>query len=219
MIRKIVIASLCVSAVGCASTGNSFTPKLQNITTPEISTQNTATLGDYIIMQEKGFLTDAVTLGSANGIYSTITPDTFCRINGNEYYSKNKEAVELKNIYGSSVGHQSNIFYNKEKNEVCVYSNASCYTSKEISIQFKPNTVCAYSESSFKKVIEYNGKAGNVLKFTYREFNGDLIRPAFTTEFTMDMNDDDAVAYKGAIIKIAKASNTQITYTIIKSFN
>lgn len=92
-------------------------------------------------------------------------------------------------------------------------------TSKEISIEFKPNTVCSYSDSSFKKVIEYNGKAGDVLKFTYREFKGDMIRPAFTTEFTMDLNDGSTVAYKGAVIKVIKATNAQITYSLERSFN
>ena len=73
-------------------------------------------------------------------------------------------------------------------------------------------------EDSFQRSIEYAGKQGSVLKFLYSEFDSGLARTAFNREFQIDLNEGDIAAYKGAVIKIHKATNVDITYTVIRHF-
>ncbi|HBZ2491248.1 TPA: hypothetical protein MG808_27335, partial [Klebsiella pneumoniae] len=97
--------------------------------------------------------------------------------------------------------------------------NGTSYNSNEISIQYVQNGLCMVS-NSLVKTIEYNGKSSNTLKFTYREFSHDMARPAYTTDFTVDLSDGtQTVAYKGAKLKINKADNSSINYTIINGFD
>ena len=73
---------------------------------------------------------------------------------------------------------------------------------------------------SLVKTIEYNGKSANTLKFTYREFSHNMARAAYTTDFTVDLSDgNQVVAYKGAKLKIVKADNSSINYTVVSGFD
>ncbi|OAB30372.1 hypothetical protein SAMN05444395_11034 [Flavobacterium fryxellicola] len=71
----------------------------------------------------------------------------------------------------------------------------------------------------FKKVFIYNGKAGNIVKFSYREFINDMARPAFTQELQYDLNDGKIVGFKGMQIEILNISNIEIEYIVLSSFN
>jgi len=66
--------------------------------------------------------------------------------------------------------------------------------------------------------LEYSGKSGSVLKFTYSEFIEGLARDAFTREFTVDLNEGNTGAYKGAVFEVLEATNANITYKIIRHF-
>lgn len=105
----------------------------------------------------------------------------------------------------------------KQKNTISP-PNGTTYNSSEISIQYVPNGLCMVSDS-FVKTIEYNGKSGNTLKFTYREFSNNMARSAYTTDFTFDLSEGTkVVAYKGAKIRINEANNSLIDYTIVSGF-
>lgn len=92
------------------------------------------------------------------------------------------------------------------------------YSSKEISITRLPEAIFL-QENSLVLTIEYNGNAGDVLKFTYREFANDMARQAFTTDFPVDSKGSDILTYKGACIKVVKADNFSITYSVLSGFD
>lgn len=64
----------------------------------------------------------------------------------------------------------------------------------------------------------YNGRVDNALKFVYREFSGDYMKPAFTQEVQYDLNQSDVIGFKGLRIKILKATNTEIKYILENNF-
>ena len=75
-----------------------------------------------------------------------------------------------------------------------------------------------YTEDTFQQVLEYSGKSGSVLRFTYSEFIEGLARDAYTREFTVDLNEGNVGAYKGAVFEVLEATNANITYKIIRHF-
>ena len=75
-----------------------------------------------------------------------------------------------------------------------------------------------YSESALQQTIEYAGKSGNVLKFVYSEFANGLAREAFTRDFQIDLSESSTLAYKGAVIEVESATNSQITYKVVRNF-
>ena len=215
--KKVAIGLTAILLTACNSTAP--TVQTQNISMPQLETTNIATLGERMLMQAKGFSANSVTVSSGEGYGTRLSAGKYCeRSKGsNRYYSDNNQAIGLKNGYGQVISYSNFITYNRRKNEVCA-ATMSCYSSNEISIKFTPNDYCL-AQDSLQQVIEYNGRSGKVLNFTYREFSGDMIRNSYTTDFTVDLEHGDMVMYKGAQIKIESATNSQIKYKLIKNFN
>ena len=75
-----------------------------------------------------------------------------------------------------------------------------------------------YTENTFQQSIEYAGRNGDNLKFLYSEFTDGFARQAFNREFQVDYSEGNVAAYKGAIIEIHEATNTNIVYSVIRNF-
>jgi hypothetical protein len=81
-------------------------------------------------------------------------------------------------------------------------------------------TITAIETSSdFQQTLIYTGREGNIIRASYREFSGNLARPAFTVDVTYDLNDSDIIAFRGARLQILEATNTSITYKVLSNFN
>lgn len=74
---------------------------------------------------------------------------------------------------------------------------------------------------SFKYEALYQGRAGNKIKISFREFKDDTARPAFTqdVDYELDNNGETIVGFKGLRIKVAKATNMDISYSVIHDYN
>ena len=83
---------------------------------------------------------------------------------------------------------------------------------------FKKGETFLFKPNSFQQTIEYGGKRGNSLRFTYLEFQGTMIRDSFTREFEIDLSEGNVAAYKGARIEILDANNTTIKFKVIRNF-
>ena len=89
------------------------------------------------------------------------------------------------------------------------------FNSSEITVSDRYFTV---SPNSFQQSIEYAGKTGSKLNFTYSEFKQGFARDAFTRNFEIDLDEGDVAAFKGAIIKIHSATNVSIIYEVMRNF-
>jgi hypothetical protein len=77
----------------------------------------------------------------------------------------------------------------------------------------------------YSKDFIYSGKAGSIVRFSYREFAGrqgpnggdaDLLaRPAFTQEVQYDLAESDEIAFQDMRLKVLKATNTQISVFVL----
>ena len=74
-------------------------------------------------------------------------------------------------------------------------------------------------KDNFKQQIIYNGKDGNTVRFSYREYINELARPAFTQELQYDLADGNLIGFKGLRLEIMKLSNVGIEYKILSNFS
>jgi hypothetical protein len=72
--------------------------------------------------------------------------------------------------------------------------------------------------NNFQQEFIYGGKAGNVLKFTYREFANDMARPAFNQDVQYDLTESNEIGFKGARLLVLNATNTKLEYRLITAF-
>lgn len=73
-----------------------------------------------------------------------------------------------------------------------------------------------YSVNSIKQELIYNGKNGTEIKILYREFNGDMVRPAFTQILQYDLKDGSYIRFKNFKIQVLSANNESIKYRVIE---
>ena len=74
-----------------------------------------------------------------------------------------------------------------------------------------------WSEGDFRRDLVYSGVSQGTVLISYREFNDNLARPAFTQDVRYDLKDGAEVGFRGARFEILKATNTAITYRVLKT--
>ena len=70
--------------------------------------------------------------------------------------------------------------------------------------------------NGFRHELVYTGTFQGTVTLLYREFINDLARPAFSQELHYDLRDGDEIGFRGARLKVIKASNTSVQYRVLK---
>lgn len=74
-------------------------------------------------------------------------------------------------------------------------------------------------EGALRRQISFTGVSRGVVSLEYREFAGDLARPAFTQSATYDLSEGKTIGFRGARLEIETADNTGITYRVLRAFD
>ena len=83
------------------------------------------------------------------------------------------------------------------------------------------DTPISHGVDSFKYEVLYQGKIGNKIKISFREFKEDMARPAFTQDIEYELENDGTaiIGFKGLRVEVIKATNMNITYKVVKDYN
>lgn len=69
---------------------------------------------------------------------------------------------------------------------------------------------------SFAAELIYSGLAAGIVRAVYREYVGDLARPAFSQELQYDLSQDSTIAYRTVRIRVLSATNTHIRFRVVE---
>ena len=77
-----------------------------------------------------------------------------------------------------------------------------------------------YDSKSFKYVAIYQGRVDDTISVLFREYNEDMVKPAFTQEMNFQLDEEvgKVIEFKGLRIKIIVATDLDITYIVIKDY-
>jgi uncharacterized lipoprotein NlpE involved in copper resistance len=224
----LIISVVIFTLAGCGSTSqmqsNSGVVKsFQTVLVPELGIENTVYLGDRMMFSGNGWYVDCLVpmfeyTDTRNLGMATVTVKK-----GVPMCASGEDANTFKPDY---VNWTPNFKYpvkieEKENGEVefCFFVGIACPELVTVSKgQYKIETQFKSVENDFQQTIEYAGKSGDILQFTYSEFKDGMARDAFTREFQIDLSESNVMAYKGAIVEINKATNSEITYTVKRYF-
>lgn len=73
--------------------------------------------------------------------------------------------------------------------------------------------------NSLTRQIAFTGVSRGSVSIEYREFAGDLARPAFTQSATYDLADGSVIGFRGARIEVVSADNTGVRYRVLEPFD
>jgi hypothetical protein len=216
------IASILI-LTGCASVNYNYTPttKLQGlppkgeiITIPvgdPLLTQGLVTVFD-IIEVPKPTKVSVIVVG--NGNYRKVGADK-----NFEYYTtytneKSGKFGGSARIYGSIT-----IRIETKTGTTCFIGDGykMCPTPA-VKLEYTKSTDTSLSQTDLQQTLLYNGKVGNRINIGYREFRGDLARPAFSNDVEYDLSESAIIAYKGASLEVIEANNRSIKYKVISNF-
>lgn len=240
MIYKIMMLVVVIGFSGC---GGSFplyihsnpakTPKKDYVLSPKLNQVSTAEIGQN--MYSKSYLyyantSDVVLLNPAKGKKDDIWVNSESSV---------KTSAGIANQYSD--------LYSTKLRKIDNNINAICYTSwiclvdlnnsgyfSHFSAYGKPDygkldvlvkykiidSKPTFGQDSFKYVVLYQGKKGNTIKISFREFKNNMAKPAFTQDIEYELKKDGntIIGFKGLRIEVLKATNMDITYKVIKDY-
>lgn len=191
---------------------------------PEVGVSTIVYLGDKMLEQRRGSYRDCIVPKFDNrqsaslgmGWVTVKSGIPICKqIASSKYYTPNYlNWMDQSTFDFTFVRKKPNLF------EICITQmgmKAGC-TKGKIESDYETGPYFVYSQNSFQQTIEYAGRSGDILKFTYSEFTDGFARQAFTREFQVDLSQGNVAAYKGAVIEIESATNSSITYKVVRNF-
>lgn len=217
--RFLLVGCSILLTGACASSRPALGP-MSDISFPPLNAPATASLGERLLEQGRGFTTDVIKVHSLRGKFVSIQNETFCRAAGSDkFISFNGRAVTFLNFLGGVRATTNKVTFKEQKGQVCLKDVWSgCFGADKSSFDYSRNATCS-SPNALQQVIEYNGKQGDTLNFTYRAFYQRDMMAENTQNFTMDLSVGDVFSYKGARIQVENASNQEISYRVLRNFN
>lgn len=209
--------------VGCVSTAPNIQPNKRIVDFPEGEGVHAAQVGEALVRDSVVYVVDAYRLLQAyerkgGGGRFTASPGIYAaeRVDGKgTYYMSVGNLVETCGFGSCSYGRGgfivgAKLFEISDSAPIPV-------ALKQQPVWEKVKHVIAGSPT-FSREILYNGRAGDVLRLSYREFQSDLARPAFTQELSYDMSEGRTVGFQGVRIDVLEATNTVLRYKVLSRF-
>jgi hypothetical protein len=222
---KLGIAALLLAVIlpGCAKPKYNYSALETNISHPPAGPVNTSYIGDTILSKGKYKEHDAIYVKQKIDVMwaYTLLPG---------YYLKQGED-EIGEFYypgGDEPGHVdkamiadpwTSIMARKDPPAICVitmFNVATCNTEHQNYFERRKKTFS--NPDSFQQTLIYSGKIGDKINIGYREFSGNMARPAFNNNVEYDLSESMMIGYKGAKIEVIEANNQLIKYKVIENF-
>jgi hypothetical protein len=217
--------ALAIAAMlsACASPKYNYAPAAFSISEPPLNSVNISQVGDEMLRQGKYKEHEALyvkTETSAGWAY-TLYPGYYLKQGEDEtssYYfpgggddAGRVEKAALADPWRS-------VMAKKDRAILCVvtvFNFASCGNESDFEFTKKP----LLTKDSFQQTLIYSGKVGSKINIGYREFSGNIARPAFHNDVEYDLSESSVIGYKGAQIEVLEATNQHIKYRVIRNFN
>lgn len=228
MKKIITFLSICLLLTSCAIQIKPIEPKNRTYDDVPLNALLNNEIGDRLITTGKEYYQEALKIIESPNFKIDMTsyPYTSGEVlplsgSTNEwflYYNK-KDIGTNRYMFGIAVNKKNTSIINPFLSSAP--GNAGGFFTKKVEgFKTEPDTFTTKEcNDCFKQEFVFNGKVGNNLKFIYREYVNDMARPAFNQDLQYDLNDSNIVGFKGLRIEVIKATNTNIEYKILSSFN
>lgn len=189
-------------------------------------TITTKQVGEMVLFQQEGFLCPSIKITKGSKTTTTTVKEgadqgevyTLYEIVGNKEYYYPPQSITRDGVFAK----KCIVINRKTKKSQFRYNDGLGWLTHEFASKIEYTEAEAQPDKTkpfFRKDFMYNGRVGNSLKFTYREFVNDLARPAFTQDLQYDLTESDIIGFRDARIKITDATNTSLKYKVLKGLS
>ncbi|MBB5740173.1 hypothetical protein [Brevundimonas aurantiaca] len=221
-----LLAALWVASLAaCAKPSYDYVPLVQDISRPALGSVNTVGVGEQMLVQGRFEERDALILDRDTqvgtlGTY-TFTAGHFVRVGGNGnvgFYNESAVPGSGRVQQGILADPFQVIEFNSVTNQICgvtIFNLKACRKVDGARVE----RVVVQSNNAFQQTLIYSGRVGSKINIGYREFSGNVARPAFNNDVEYDLSESKTIGYMGAQIEILDATNQNIQYRVIRNFN
>lgn len=218
----IALYSFVLSA--CASAAHNYSPETEQFGVPAIGQASNASIGESLLTQ--GFRTKGLALEVIRTMDThlyRVDPGHYVKIGSEGTKGFYQEGYVSQVLRTGKINKKpladpaSRISYDPSTRKLCVvavsFSGGTCADGNAREVPYVTSNA-----RNFQQTLYYNGRVGDRINIGYREFSGDLARPAFSNEVEYDLSISNEVSYKGARLRIESADNNSITYVVLTGF-
>jgi hypothetical protein len=222
MRTQLATVSFSLFLAGCASTFEpANTGSVGNYTRPEIGAENIARIGDVLLTQGQGYEADCIIpsfdFQNSYGLGAvTVTIESGRPICENE--SEGLYIPTYQMISTISYDRYKGMIQITDKGDVTEFCAQLYYCFEKPSTSYLEDRRMVVIDDSLEQRIEYMGRRGDILDFTYAEFVNNMARQAFTREFSVDLNETKMLRFRGAGVDILDASQGELRYRVVSGF-
>lgn len=217
--KLLVAFSLMLIFSGCGVTSKVTSPDNFSTITPQLNSPQEIEIGVSLVSKESGFKYKALRLLKDTKIK---TGYILKEIKEGEIFINTLYTSDY-DLYSKIDGSLYGIAIPKTGGKVITYYNSGVSITFDkygtTPIEYKTELTPIPKKEYLKQEFIYNGKVGNAIKFTYREFVDDLARPAFTQDLQYDLTESKVIGFRGLRIEILSATNTKIQYKVLTHFD
>lgn len=207
-------------------------PEISKTFAPELNEISRAEIGITLVSKEKGPKYDAIEITKE---FKTKVGYQLKTVERSKVFI-NDHNTKKYHLYSNPDEKTFGIAIPRNGENTLIYETNSdpngIYTTRmgDNSIVFKPlkekieyiKTFVSVKQNDydyFKQEFVYNGRVGDALKFIYREYIKDYVRPGFTQELQYDLSESKIIGFRGLRIEIINATNTTIIYKVTHYFD
>jgi hypothetical protein len=228
--RILVAACLVATTSGCVTTPNNYQPQSTQISFPELNTPVSASIGDNMLSQGTSTLVRGILLREQNriGVYE-FNPGFYPQIGEDgestfhSFQTSNQTNgmgwLRIGGILPGSPYEVQSLRAAKNRQQLCAIVGAFGQTACDTEHAYERVERPVVGPNNFQQTLIYNGRVGDRIRIGYREFSGDVARPAFSNEVDYDLSESREITYRGARLRIIEANNQRIDYVVLSNFN
>jgi hypothetical protein len=224
-VLRCAIVSIAMLLSGCATPSYNYLPAVKDVSAPPVGSTATVGVGDKMLEQGHYQEIDGIRLSETVkvGLVGTYT------FNAGDYAKKGENSQGEFFLPGNFPGSGSvekgaltdpfqTMLLKPDGSTLCGVSIFGAYVCHS-NVKVERIKVPSLTANAFQQTLIYSGKVGNKINIGYREFSGDMARPAFNNDVEYDLSESKTIGYKGARLEIIEATNDHITYRVDRNFN
>lgn len=219
--KYLIIFSFFLILTGCASQIKLTEPNNFSTIIPEINTINEVEIGTSLVSKETGYKYKALKLLKDTKIKTgyALRDVKEGEVFINDSYTSKYDLYSSTNLTASG-GTYGIALPKSGGNAMTFYKSGVTTTFSKASLPLEHSAILTPipKKEYFKQDFIYNGKVGNAIKFTYREYANDLARPAFTQDLQYDLTESNIIGFRALRIEISSATNTKIKYKVLSYY-
>lgn len=225
MFNWVIVAGGALLATACVSPQYNYVAPAEQFSRPPLNEVVTVSVGEEMLSQGNMVYQEGITVAERTSVGGYTLHGGFYPQVGQDDQSTFHSFL-LGNASTSDTGALSkNILVDPPQTiqaaigaeELCVVTVFNVRTCRDR--PFERTERVQATANSFQQTLLYSGRVGDKINISYREFSGNVARPAFSNDVEYDLSASDEIAYRGARIEVIEATNSSITYQILSNFN